>query len=272
MSQCPHCQHDLSPEAAQSGECPACGHSWEIPHSESADAPDPGGSPDDDLAADAGSLPQAISGLGWPGTGLSSSSEPETWDVDDNALTYEASEMLSDEDSSGNLAPKPLNLEEEDIVRMSVYWGGVDDEIPSGMTVKSRDNDEIDGDQATLDVAALQKAQEVEEFEAADPGKTYDAVVKGPGEPDEQGLSSVSETFISDEFPLPNLMARPKQTKNRSIATLCLKHTLRRRSRTRPNRTTHPTMALGEAATIKPSWRMTAVPESKIQAISAMPR
>ncbi len=197
MSRCPKCQHELSHEDVQSGECPACGRSLTPLTGEKPETPGSRpkrqGDAGDKENADAkpGLLPDAISGAGHLGTGLTSSGEPETWDVDNNALTYEASDLMASERSASNIGPKPLDLDPDDIVRMSVLWGGVDDEVPSGMTIKSNDVDDDDENAATLDVAEMQHSEELAAgFEP-----------KPPRAKDEGEESQLGETFISDEFP-----------------------------------------------------------------------
>ena len=127
MSHCPQCQHDLSVEDLQLSRCPACGHRWEGQHPGDAFRPDtpaaPGPSPgDSDVPGDLKGLPLAITGVGIRGG--SSTGDPETWNVDGNAVTYVA------------------DLSPDDLVRMSQIWQTVDDEVPAGMTIKSLEPDE----------------------------------------------------------------------------------------------------------------------------------
>jgi hypothetical protein len=175
---------------------------------------------------DPGTFPRAISGLGAHGAGLSSANEPETWDVSQNAATYDATDVLAEQAGSISAAPAPLELLPDDIIRMSVLWGTVDDEVPSGMTIKSLEEDEIDEANPTLNVEEMQNAEDLDEaFRADESSQTFSPVGEdsdgsgdgkigdtvstddiapqpsaGPGQDKDWSEASVNETFLSDEF------------------------------------------------------------------------
>lgn len=212
MSRCPHCQHEMSPASSPSSQCPACGRSLEaaIPEDERtpADSPQSGGrdaaAGNEETADPTGPKPDGNARTGLPATGLSSASEPETWNEDTNARTYVA-EIPAFDDSTRDAsaadrktsehAPQPRDLTDDDVVRMSQLWGDVDDEVPSGMTIKSRESDGVDDEQSpTLDVE-MEK-----EFEADESSETY-SPESSEGEDEEPGDSSVEKTLISDDVP-----------------------------------------------------------------------
>ena len=183
MSRCPKCQHDLSIENLQSSQCPACGYRWEgnIPR-RSVRAGKLRGMPKDpagtapgesDVPGDLEGLPQAITGVGVQGE--SSTNDPETWNEDHNALTYVA------------------DLSPEDIVRMSQIWRTVDDAVPSGMTIKSLEADEMDEAGPTVDVEQLLRELGAEE-------DSDETSIPPTGRPEEGRVSSIEATFVSDDF------------------------------------------------------------------------
>ena len=216
MSNCPHCQHELSKADAQSNQCPACGRALDAPvtsDESSPSNPQQGGGRPPGKPKHEGPLPEALRGAGLPITGLSSASEPETWNVAGDAVTHQSDDMSVTDAGHSDKAPQPLELTADDIVRMSVLWGDVDDDVPSGMTIKSKESDEsedADADEKspTLDVEELLE----EEFRADDSSQTFAPEVSGA---DDQNVSSVEQTFVSDVFS-PEDSAGPSSEKDDS--------------------------------------------------------
>ncbi len=185
MSRCPKCQHDLSVENLQSKQCPACGHHWEgqfpgessVPENSRGPVEPGDGAPgESDNPGDLQDLPRAITGVGLHGG--SSTNDPETWNADQDAATYVA------------------DISPADIVRMSQIWREVDDEVPSGMTIKSFESDEVeeaDESSPTADVDEL-----LSDLKAKNDS---DETAPAPDGAGEGKISSVADTFVSDVFP-----------------------------------------------------------------------
>ncbi len=187
MSRCPKCQHDLSAEDFQASQCPACGHVLgEGAASHSGQEASGGAAPGDPQ-----SRPQATPGGVDPGTGLSSTPDPETWNADESAKTFVGEDLRPDE----------YQLTPDDVVSMSMHWQGIEDDVESGQTIKSLEPDElaeVDESSATLSADdLLQEEFGQEGFEADASSKTASFDDPSPADEDE---SATSATFISDEF------------------------------------------------------------------------